>query len=62
MHAAYVDAMLISYVLEALPQSAQIVKPAMLKSMGMKHLKSSEKREAKSREEMTMSGGRNGKV
>jgi hypothetical protein len=62
MHAAYVDAMLISYVLEALPQYAQIVKPAMLKSMGMKHLKSSEKREAKSREEMTMSGGRNGKV
>jgi hypothetical protein len=30
MHAAYVGTMLISYVLEALPQSAQIVKPAML--------------------------------
>jgi hypothetical protein len=40
MHAANVDAMLISYVLEALPQSAQIVKPAMLESMDMKHLKS----------------------
>ena len=39
MNAAYVDTMLISYVLEALPQSAQIVEPAMLESLDMKQLK-----------------------
>ncbi len=51
MHAAYVGTMLISYLLEALSQSAQIVKPAMLESLGMKHLKSGDKRERKSRED-----------
>ena len=40
MLAAYVDTMPITYVLEALPQSAQTVKPAMLESLGMKLLKS----------------------
>ena len=49
MLAAYVDTMLISYVLEALPQSALIVKTAMLESLGMKQLKSWEKRERKTR-------------
>lgn len=44
MLAAYVDTMPITYVLEALPQSAQIVKPTMLESLGMKLLKSWEKR------------------
>ena len=44
MLAAYVDTTPITYVLEALPQSAQIVKPAMLESLGMKLLKSWEKR------------------
>lgn len=39
MLAAYVDTTPITYVLEALPQSAQIVKPAMLESLGMKLLK-----------------------
>ena len=47
MPVAYVNTMLISYVLEALPPSAQIVKPAMLESLGMKHLKSWENRERK---------------
>ena len=40
MLAAYVDTTPITYVLEALPQSVQIVKPAMLESSGMKLLKS----------------------
>ena len=40
MLAGYVDAMLISYVLKGLSQSALIVKPAMLESMGMKDLNS----------------------
>ena len=40
MLATYVNTMLISYVLEALPQFAQIVKPVMSESLGMKHLKS----------------------
>lgn len=44
MLVAYVDTTQITYVLEALPQSAQIVKPAMLESLGMKLLKSWEKR------------------
>jgi hypothetical protein len=44
MLAAYVDTTPITYVLEALPQSAQIVKPAMLESLGMKLLKSWKKR------------------
>jgi hypothetical protein len=44
MLAAYVDTTPITYALEALPQSAQIVKPTMLESLGMKLLKSWEKR------------------
>jgi hypothetical protein len=45
MLAGYVDTTPITYVLETLPQSAQIVKPAMLESSGMKLLKSWEKKE-----------------
>ena len=44
MLAPYVDTTPITYALEALPQSAQIVKPAMLESLGMKLLKSWKKR------------------
>lgn len=39
MLAASVNKMLISYILETLPQSAQTVKPAMLGSLAMKPLK-----------------------
>jgi hypothetical protein len=39
MLAASVNKMLISYVLETLPQSAQTVKPAMLESLAIKPLK-----------------------
>ena len=44
MLAGYVETTPITYVLEALPQSVQIVKPAMLESSGMKLLKSWEKK------------------
>ena len=54
MLAGYVDAMLISYVLKGLSQSALIVKPAMLESMAMKDLNLCEKRERKSKEKMTL--------
>jgi hypothetical protein len=58
MLAAYVNAMLISYVLEALYQSALIVKPVMLESLDTKRLKSRERWEGKKkkyREEMRVS-------
>ncbi len=49
MLAAYVNAMLISYVLEALYQSALIVKPVMLESLDTKRLKSWERNEIEKR-------------